>query len=259
MKSDEKILKEQLKNLLGKEPLFYLKFTGCKEWGQDILNGNLFMNTIEYFRELELKTGIQGQGDRNELKCTFDIFEVKIIDKQTNQIVCTLPKGVFSTEFKSDKDIKLFCLTGITLDDLEVGDYDEDKANLIFPFSIEDVEQIKQDFGEYVVLIDGKKFRQAIHKAANDKNLGMVFEKVIYCEPNTLQRIKAFEKGTEDRFLYKDILFEYQKEYRLAANLPSKQDNYYEIGDISDFAHIFTIEEFLNLEFWINYISQPIC
>ncbi len=55
-------VKQELKKFFGEGPLFYIKFTREEQWAKDILQGKLFMNKLEYYRNLELNSGIKGQG-----------------------------------------------------------------------------------------------------------------------------------------------------------------------------------------------------
>ena len=57
----------ELKEYIGNNPLFYLKFCRCLEYANDILNGNLYSNNVKYFRELEEKEHEHGQGDLHEV------------------------------------------------------------------------------------------------------------------------------------------------------------------------------------------------
>ena len=60
-------LVSQLEGLSSSRPMFYMKFCKERKYAEDVLSGKLYANTPEYFRQQELKTGIRGQGDKNEL------------------------------------------------------------------------------------------------------------------------------------------------------------------------------------------------
>ncbi len=58
---------DEVVNQIGNTPIFYLKFTSQLNYAEDILRGELYANTPEFFRLQEEKSGERGQGDKNEL------------------------------------------------------------------------------------------------------------------------------------------------------------------------------------------------
>ena len=51
---DEKVIR-QLEKRLGTGPIFLLKFCNCKRYAEDVCEGKLYANTIDYFRKIEWK------------------------------------------------------------------------------------------------------------------------------------------------------------------------------------------------------------
>lgn len=258
MKISREKLKDDLKHIIGDEPIFYLKFTGIPERAQEIVDGNFYVNTVQYFRDLEESSLKKGQGDRNELKQHLELFNVNIIEHDTNKLFMSFPTAKATIEITGDSEVYLFCLTGINIDDFEIIEHDDNCVKLRLPYSEDDIQNIKNDFGNYVVIINGRDFRNLIYDKLINSGIEAIFNKVIYCEQNTIQRINAYGKLLAERFLYKEMFFNYQKEYRLAVNKNHVEKNRFKIGSIKRISHICTVDELVNYGITINYELQEI-
>ena len=258
IKIKKDILKEELKRIMGKEPIFYLKFSEKEAWVKDVQNGKLFMNTVQYFRDLEEKMLITGQGDKYELKQKLELKKVRIIDKETDTLVISIPSSKAILEIKDDDSAYLFCMMGITLEDLEIIEYDNKSARFKLPFLEDNIEKIKNDFGENVIMIGGMEFRKTIYKKINEEKIEAVFGSVTYCEHNTKQRVDAYNKQLGERFLYKDPKLDYQKEERLVVRDRFVKGNYFDVGSIKEFSYISKIEDFVKYGFEVRYLLEEI-
>lgn len=76
----------QLEGLSGTRPMFYMKFCSEKKFAEDVIAGKLYANTPEYFRQKELKSGIRGQGDKDEFTLTFAAENLTAYDKDTGSL-----------------------------------------------------------------------------------------------------------------------------------------------------------------------------
>ena len=56
------ILKERFKENI----ILLLKFTSKREYAESILNGDLYMNNVQYYRDYEEKLKRKGLGDKDE-------------------------------------------------------------------------------------------------------------------------------------------------------------------------------------------------
>jgi hypothetical protein len=252
MKIDNQKLKEELKDIMGEEPIFYLKFTKEKDWGKDIVNGRIYMNTIQYFRDLEKKMLKQGQGDKNELKQKFRFFNMKIIDPKTNKTLMAVPEVNAKFEYTEDADVFLFCMLGVTVDDLEIVECGENFIKVTPSFLKNDINKIKEDFGENVVFINGPMFRKLINEKIEGRELEAILDKVIYCEQNNREKMEVFSTYSNKRFLYKDNIFAYQKESRLAIDKKYIKNHYLELGSLANISFMCTIEKLIRNEYKIR-------
>lgn len=245
-------IRKELKEFFGERPLFYIKFTREENWAKDILEGKLFMNKVDYYRQLELNSGIKGQGDLSELKAKIIPLEIKIESKDTN---LAIPLKVKSLEFELDEDKQkpVFCITGLTIDDMIIDSYCENSVKLRFPYKKEEADLLRKEFGEYVVVLNPKQFEENISNTLNNEGIGWIFGKVKYTGENSFERIEAFSNSTPERFLYKDLEFQHQKEYRLVLDENIENNKTLSIGSLCNAGGIQRIDDFLTSEIVLNF------
>ncbi|MCH1966194.1 hypothetical protein [Paraclostridium sordellii] len=245
-------VKKELKKFLGERVLFYIKFTSREDWAKDLLNGNLFMNKVQYYRDLEANTGVKGQGDLKELKTSIEDLDLQLKNEENNIIIPMKAKSL-EFEYSEDKDKPVFCITGITIDDMKINSFDEKSVSLSLPYSKDDIELLKSEFGEYVVVLNPQKFEQAIGRTLDTTNKAWIFGKVMYRGKNSLDRIQSFSDNTGKRFLYKDLEFKHQKEYRLVIDENIESTKILSIGNLEDAGNAMKVEDFIsNIDITIN-------
>lgn len=211
-KEKQEYFVEQIEALTGKRPLFYLKFCSQEKYAEDVCNGKLYANTVEYFRRRELETGERGQGDQFELLLSIKTENITAVDSKTGDILFTAPKGMFNVQFKSDDDLLIVSFTGIPLGDMVFVNADEHHAEFLFPFTDGEYDTMKERFGEYCVIIGARELESKITSYSLKNNADYVFDKIEYCDQNRIDRIQAFNKSAKERFLYKNADLGCQKE-----------------------------------------------
>ena len=251
MELKEKYKKEFL-DIYGDRIFVYLKFTKSEEWAKDIINGRLYMNPIGFYRDLELKDGMKGQGDSQELRLVSENIQIKLITHNPEKEIPLDSKRV-KFQYTNDQHTPIFCILGIRVRDLVVCDYDEQSIKVRFPFNASDVEHLKRDFGEFVVMVSPEGFECAVHNTLTSQNLNGFFKEVIYCDPDSLERQEDFLKGSIRRYLYKNIDFAYQKEFRLVLDEKITSGKFFDVGSLSDFSHILKVEDFLDCCITMTY------
>ncbi len=244
--------KQEFFDLYGSRMFVYLKFTKCETWAKDIIDGKLYMNPIGLYRDIELKSGEKGQGDEQELKLISDDICLIVRRYDSDEEIPLHPKQI-KFEYKEDQYIPAFCMMGIKIRDLKVFDYDEEKIILEFPFSIEEVERLKREFGEFVVMMVANEFESAIHNTIEDNKMNGLFKEVIYCDPNFEERQESFFKGSVKRFFYKNENFSYQKEFRLILDEKITEGKVFNVGSLSEFSYMLDIEELGKVRLILSY------
>ncbi|MFL8134496.1 hypothetical protein Q3258_16975 [Clostridioides difficile] len=231
MNSTKDKIKNMLKEKYSDKVMMILKFTSREEFAEDVLNGNLYMNTAQFYREYEETYNTKGIGDKNELKLEMlpDMLTINIDGKE----IKFKPTGKAVFEYNDDKEKPIYCMTYITIDDFEVIEYDG--SNALIGLNL-DTDMLRKDFGEYVTIINADEFKQRIFIKQEEYDVDVIFGFVKYKEKYDEKRTKEFLSGSIERFLYKDKSYEYQKECRVIISDYVGDDKYFRIGDIRDIA-----------------------
>lgn len=246
---------EQLEALTGKKPLFYLKFCGCKKFAKDVCDGNLYANTPAYFRELEKKSGVRGQGDQFELISLIETQGITMYDANTGEVILTGPKGTMRIQFKDDDVIPMVSFVGIPLADMKLIYADDTRADFVFPFTDKEYVSMEENFGPFCVMIGGRELDQHIDAYCNSEDCDFLFDRIDYCDQNRIDRMQAFNKSAKERFLYKNKDLEYQREYRLVFSHEIPEDHFIRIGALSN-TTILESRQLKDLCFSIGYKSH---
>jgi len=253
---EKKYLIEQLVSLTSSRPLFYLKFCSCEEFAKDVCNGDLYGNTVDYFRNREIESGERGQGDCFELLISLKTENITLVDNETGNVFLTSSEGLLNVQFSQDSVIPIVSFVGIPLSDMKIVDADETHADFIFPFTEEEYKTMKERFGEYCVIIGARELESRIEACCSYCGYDYIFDKVEYCDQNRIDRIQAFNKSAKERFLYKNSDLAYQREYRLALGIEIPEDHFIRIDELST-AKIMKSDGLKNLVFSISYTSSP--
>lgn len=252
---DEKnMIVTQIEKLVGSKPFVYLKFCSQKKYAQDVLNGDLFSNTAEWFRNKENETGERGQGDKDELMLPFVAEKVSVFDYETGEHVMDYIKPNVTLRFNDDDHLPLVCFVGIPLRDMNLLEYDESHAVFSLPFSQEEHQTMEERFGKYCVLIDARELENKIVEFCDKNNCDYIFDKVDYRDKNSLERMKAFASLSPARVLFKNSDLAYQREYRLVLPDGVLEDNYVKLGGF-DNATILDVSQIKNMGIRIDYTT----
>lgn len=252
---DKKYLVEEIRRQTNGKPLFYLKFCAEEKFAKDICDGNLYSNTAEYFRQQEIASGERGQGDRYETILNIQTENITALDSETGKVTFTAPKGTLSVQFRVDKLIPIVSFVGIDFDEMDIIDADENQTSFRFPFTAEEYDTMTEKFGKYCVVISGKELENKITAYCNHFGYDYIFDKVDYCSQNRIDRVEAFQKGSKQRFLYKNADLAYQREYRLAIGIEIPDDHYIRLGAFSSASYLES-SKLKELYYALNYTTK---
>lgn len=248
-------VKQELREFFGDRPILYIKFTRNRQWAEDILNGKIFMNKIDYYRMLELNSGVKGQGDIEELKSTVIPLELELIHNESNTSI-PIDASKLQFEFREDKDKAVFCMTGLTIDDMIIDSYDSNLVKLKFPYKMENIDLLKHEFGEYAAIFSPEEFKAKLSKALEKEGIEWILEKVKYVHENSLEKLHSFLEGRDERFLYKNLEFEHQKEYRLILDENIEKAKVLFIESLNKHIGVKKLDELLNADLTLTFSDK---
>ena len=253
---EKNMIVTQIEKLMGSNPFVYLKFCSQEKFAQDVVKGDLFSNTAEWFRNKENETGERGQGDKYELILPFASEKVSVFDYETGEHVMDYIKPDVTLRLDDDDHLPIVCFVGIPLRDMNLLEYDESHAVFSLPFLQEEYKTMEERFGKYCVLINARELENKIVGFCNKNNCDYIFDKVDYCNKNSLERMKAFASLRPTRVLFKNSDLAYQREYRLVLPDGVLEDNYVRLGRF-DNAKILDVSQIKNMVFRIDYTTNP--
>lgn len=233
----------------------YLKFCRKEKFYQDVLNGDLYSNTAEWFRKKEIESGERGQGDRFELVLPFLSEKITLYDYETGNHFMDFYNANVHLRINDDDKLPIVCFVGIPLCDMNMLEYDENHALFSFPFTDKEYDEIENKFGEYCILINARELENKITTYCNANNCEFIFDRIIYCDENSFERMKAFASISPTRALFKNKDLAYQREYRLVLPVDVLEDNYIRIGKLKN-AKCLNSSEIKNMVIRIDYTAK---
>lgn len=220
-----------------------------------LMEGNLYMNNLQYYIDREKETGDRGLGDKLEASQVLTEIEFKMYDNKTGELAFTGTSESINLRFNGDEKKPVFCLFALTSEHLSIKDEDNEFYITEMAFSHEEVEKMINEFGDQLLIIDSKEFIERVEKAFNDNGYGYVGAKVNYDDYsiNNTKRLDSYIKNDHEIFFWKDKYFENQNEYRFViTSTDIDEPMVVNIGNISDICTPFSARELFNGDFQIH-------
>ena len=210
------------------EVILILKFAK-EEHINSLIEGNINVEKIQYYVDLERNSNIVGIGDKVD-GCTvitdINITNVEhsdktpLSEKEKNffKKVKFLNKECdlhFNLEYHALQDLEtpIFCAMCVKKDDL-IKDGDE----YIFQFTESQIEALNKDFINYthVFIIDAGTFAKKIHDEAKKRNMNCTMDVIKYYNPDINQAERICDSNNSNIIFWKRDMFKHQKEFRIA-------------------------------------------
>lgn len=210
-------IKELALDFFGDQPIFFLKFSSNLEHLKSLQKGNLFMNNLQYYVDLEEKSGIPGMGDKLEALSVINDVEVSIYQAGTNKLLGKMNAKQANMRHQEAMNKPVFCLYSLTIDMFEIIEYNEPFLKMKIKLSQEELDLMEKQFGNNVLLLSPPAFEQRINQSFKEQGYDFVGEAVKYHDfmINETKRIEAFGNQSPEIFFFKDKKFEHQKEFRI--------------------------------------------
>lgn len=221
---------------------FFVRIFSEEKYRDDFIKGNLYMNTIKYFREYE-DSHSANVGDKHEaLSAWLQPANIRMIIKHPDGDIVipgsdiAAPIALRRNRFDS---INVFCITvlhshGITLDD-DVSEEDFEKLKSYFTLPSDVI-----NLGRYAAVIPNtgaflERVRNAAQALVNkEQAVKLVCQQVTYYDPEDSLSLE----DENDAIFHKQKNYEHQREYRIALDrgVEVAEPFNMNVGDLTDIA-----------------------
>lgn len=241
-------MSESAATIVTKDDVGILMKFGKKKRLRDFQSGKIYMKRLQYFIDLENKTGDGDIGDKYD--GLMPIENVKITLKTTGEdrkTIVELSEGNVTLNFGYCNS-PAFCM--FVLDHRNITGESESEGELVvrYDFTAEQKDKLKR-FGAHVLVItDNKEFMSRLAKGFLAAGVSFKRGKAEYYNGNTKQHAEDVINNDPSQIAFwKRHKFSYQQEYRLFAFKTEVADHLVvDIGDISDISIIKTAKGILN-------------
>lgn len=222
---------------------YLIKF-GDKKWIKKLQSGEIFMQPIKYYRDLEKKQMKKGQGDKHDgmLYSTMPGGTIRLIGNDKNSPILSV-----ALDYENDENNLIACFYDVDSARLKIGKPTQLNYNLI-----EFTKGEKREFAEWgdtALIIDKEKFIDRLNLHLVPNKITGIYNKVEYYNPNDIHKdcIRAYTEKLKSRFLWKEDFFINQNEFRIVLDQMSESGKVViNIEDISDISICVDKKKLLN-------------
>ncbi|MGN9169482.1 hypothetical protein ACTNAS_15820 [Paenibacillus polymyxa] len=235
--------------------MFLIKF-GQKEHLESLQKGNLYLNNLDYFIQMEKRNNKKGRGDKSEASLILTDVALKFINHDSNELSFTLDSAKTSLRMDEVLAKPVFCMMWIGIEDFEVIKEDEDEVEAKLSFDAEQQKEMVSEFGDYALVIDAGRFMEALETTLNQMKLRFATGKVDYINYSTNKNEHLLELMENDLAVYfkKDHSLSYQKEFRaVILNKDIEEPLTINIGDMTSFSGILPSAPLLGGGFGVKF------
>ncbi|MGG0176445.1 hypothetical protein [Gottfriedia acidiceleris] len=214
-----------------------------------LVQGNLYMNNLKCYIDMEKESGVKGVGDLLEASQVYSNVDIRMYNNETGELALSGMRGNINFRVDGIEKTPVYCLFALTSDKLKIVEETEDSYITKMDFSADEIDKMVNEFGESVVLINAKQFIERVMNVFDEKGYGYKLDLVKYDDysVNSSKRIESYMKNNNEIFFWKDKFFENQNEYRVViTNLETDEPITVNIGDISDITEVYNAREVFN-------------
>lgn len=203
---------KELENLI-------IKF-GDEKWINKLYSGEIFMQPLKYYIDLEREEKKKGQGDKNEATLRSKLidyeFSCENSNKETDLFIKLLNSGenaTFTFRYKDDERYLTSCFYKVDADRFIFIFEEDDKKYYKYEFTNEEKE-IFGYWGNSALIINSEIFFNVVRSHLS--NTESILGKIKYYSDNNLpvDLLLDYQQRKINRLLWKDDFFKHQNEYR---------------------------------------------
>ena len=191
------------------KPNFLIAKFGIREHLEQLMNGEIFFNNIQYYRDV----GTDFRGDSMEGRIPIDPTKIQIFDKNGKDIFESVPYPTSVIEcFPNDINLLMFCAATITKQVLE------QQGNHTYCFK-EEFKKAIREFGDYAVLTYTRELIDHIRAVTDESGQKIACDsgRIIYRDLSDFCDYSPYNTTGSplDRYFVKSIDYRNQNEWRL--------------------------------------------
>jgi len=196
-------------------------------WIDKLVAGEIFMQPIKNYRDLEIKEQKKGQGDKYEgilrIALDYSYFYSKDNNKN-NELIKILNYNIdnaidLQVEFRFSNDEKYLLACFYKIDKERFVFLGEENGHKQYNYQFtNDEKKVFGNWGDKALIINKVELRNRIN--SNLDNIGIGFGDVKYYSKDnvSLELLKDFQSQNIRRLLWKDDYFKSQNEFRILIN-----------------------------------------
>ena len=225
---------------------FLMKF-GDKKHLKQMQKGKIYMKRLKFYNDLEEKTG---KTDRFDGKWKLEGAELLVYNglMKTPFLIGKSNDVTVSFGYENNPVLCLFCF-----DKRNMFNYinENDYIKFICGFTDKQKQELENDFGESVlVILDTDEFIKRISSVFTRNGIIYRYGLISYNTGNSEDRIKSIFQNSSNIVFNKDLIFNYQQEFRILITNRAVEDHFEIDGvDLSDISKIYQTKEFLQNQF----------
>jgi hypothetical protein len=194
---------------------FIAKFNNNVEWLESLRNGQIFMNRLGLYKEIEKREGKKGMGDSFDGHTVIrNIQNISVYDADTGEIVGSGTASEVTFAFDDVLDMPVFCSLAIGPEFLEIIGEDKDTYFVEIVFNEEELNRIIDAFGKHMLLMEYAVFVEEFKQAAESQEFSFVGRKAKYVDYSINQQERLEGAQTIDVAFWKSDELKYQYEHR---------------------------------------------
>lgn len=235
-----------VKEIFGVQPVFFVKFSDNIDHLKSLQQGNLYMNNLKYYVELEEETGIAGMGDKLEALNVINNVEVSFYLPGTDHLITQATAKQVNFRYEDALYKPVYCLFAITAEMLTIHEENESEIELKINFTEDQKRKMTSEFGKHALIISPSHFSERIETSFNEKGYDFSGAYVDYIDNNVNQqrRMEAFSNPDTRMFFFKDLGFKHQSEFRIVIYNKDEENAIVEnIGDLQDCSVLMKTED----------------
>lgn len=225
------------------------------DYTESLLDGDIYMNNLKRYIEMEKESGIKGIGDKFEASHVLSDLTLKMTDPQTGKIITMGTCSQMTFKYNGHERKPIYCMLALHGSLLKVIDEDKEYYYTDIDLSKINVDKIIEEFGNKMVLVNTIEFERRLTNKLEEEGYSYKTNLVKYDDftMNSANRLDAYRSKGYETLFWKDEYFSNQHEYRVViTNKEIEEPLIINIGDIRDISTVYRVDDFFAKDYGLR-------